>query len=198
MSISPSQAPGSSLSHSLQQQTQPKSDQSLSGQLQTLTKAIDSGDLNRIQNTYENLKTSLPANTGNDNDPVGQFLAAVANGLESKDLSSLQNAADTFTETPPTTSTKPAASPLLSEDSSSELTKLIKALESNNTESAQSSYGSLVTTLNENGSSESTSLANALSQVGDALQNGDTEQARSRLQQTLQDLSPGSLIVAEA
>ncbi|AJQ97024.1 hypothetical protein [Gynuella sunshinyii] len=198
MSISPSQAPDSSLSYLLQQQTQPKSDQSLDSQLQILTKAINTGDLNRVQSTYENLKTSLPDNASNGDDPVGQFLAAVANGLESSDLSSLQNAADAFTVTPPTTSSKPSASPLLSEDSGSELTNLLKALESNNTGDAQSSYDSLVNTLNENGSSESTSLADALSQVGDALQNGDTALASSRLQQTLQDLSPGSLIVAEA
>lgn len=191
---------------SVSQNQSQKQTESLEDKLTTLTDAIESGDTDAIQSAYDSITESLPdgASVGGD-DPIGQFLAAVSDGLSSGDISSIQSAAETFSGfTPPDMGAMPPPPPPpVDSETSDSLSSLLTALESDDTEAAQSSYDSLIAALSSNDSlsvsdSYDNPLQTALSQVGDALESGDTGLAQQYLETLMQQLPPGSLLSAEA
>ncbi|WP_430460295.1 hypothetical protein ACQUQU_13860 [Thalassolituus sp. LLYu03] len=187
----------------------------LEDKLSSLVEAIDSGDTEAVQSAYDSIVESLPegASVGGD-DPIGQFLAAVSDGLSSNDISSLQAASETFaTFTPPQGMggapgmggdmgpPPPPPPPPVSSETSDSISSLFSALESSDTEAAQSSYDALLAALSDNqsytpGDGYDNPLQDALTQVGEALESGDTDLAQSYLETLMQQLPPGSLLSA--
>ena len=196
----------------LQQNQSQSKTESLEDKLSSLVEAIESGDTDAVQSAYDSIVESLPedASVGGD-DPIGQFLSAVSDGLSSGDISSLQAASETFaTFTPPSGmggagmgGSMPPPPPPVDSETSESLSSLISALEDSDTDAAQSSYDALVTALSANDSlntsdSYENPLQTALTQVGEALESGDTELAQQYMETLMQQLPPGTLLSAEA
>lgn len=183
----------------------------LEDRLQSLVSAVESGDLETSKESYNAVQEILPSGSSDGEDPVSQFLAAVENGLESGDVDSLREAAETFSSaTAPEQqanadqfSPPPPPPPLLDEESADNLTNLIGALETEDIDSAQRSLEDLVSALGTSTDTSATqtdsnSLQEALTQISEALEAGDAETAQTTLQEALKGLPNGTLLVVEA
>ena len=193
---------------------------SAEGELSSLISAIKSGDTADAQNCLADLKMVSTANA-DPSSPLGAFLATVTNALGSYNIAGAQSALATLESTTgpriaPVEST--AALSLMPSKRSSQgvsamgqdLLSLSKAIDSGDTASAQSAYGSLSSLLEGSGasdsnygdllgnSSESGSLYSLMTQIGSALSTGNLTCVQGTMDKFMQNLSSGSLVSTTA
>lgn len=188
--------------------------------LSSLISAIKSGDTADAQNSLADLKMMSQANA-DPASPLGAFLATVTNALGSYNIAGAQSALAALES-----STGPRVAPIESSAALSlmpserqgpgvsamgqDLLSLYKAIDSGDTASAQSAYGSLSSLLQSSGasagnygdqlgnSSDSGSLYSLMAQVGSALSTGNISRVQGAMDKFMQNLSSGSLVSATA
>lgn len=123
-------------------------------------------------------------------------------GLEVGDITSIQQAAETFASFEPGAGSPPPPPPeaALDQETGAKLMDLLASLDESSVDDAQDSFDALLSILseNDNDQDENNPLKAALTKVGAALESGDMELAQENMAKALNGLETGSIIMDRA
>ena len=200
--------------------TSSRSNSPADGELSNMISAIKSGNTTDARNSLAELQMIGGAHA-DPASPLGAFLVSVSTSLASYNIAGAQNALAVFEASAANRVEPVASSAALSLDPGGrttpgvtalgeDLLNLYKALDSGDTTSAQSAYGSLNNLLETNGgsgsdfanqygsSTESGSLYSLMAQIGAALSTGNLPRVQSTMDTYMRNLSSGSLVSTTA